>query len=187
MKVIRYILGTVLMLSAFSCADIDLQPEPVIRPGLIQIIPRVIPFNDAAYTKSDSELIGKENAETDLTCMALVIFDNDGKCIDFQFKEGNDMSFIIDRKQLAKTDDDDPTNNVAIDDASIYAFANIPSFKDITDWSGKEIGYFDAIEIDVTGVTIPASGLPMRGVYYGKEDAGNPLPNVDLDPEKTIA
>ena len=188
MKVIRYILVTVLMLSAFSCADIDLQPEPVMRPGLIQIIPRVISFNNAIDTKSDSELIGKENAETDLTCMALVIFDNNGKCIDFQFKEGNDMSFIIDRKVLARADDDDQTNNVAIDNASIYAFANIPSFKDITDWSGKEIGYFDAIEINVTGVTIPTSGLPMRGVYYGKEDADkNPLPYVDLDPEKTIA
>ena len=189
MKVIRYIIGVLLFAIACSCAEIELQPEPAVPPGLIQVIPRVIPFSDSAATRADDDqLTGKETAETNLTCMALVIFANDGKCIDFQFKEGSDMSFIIDRKVLSKKDDENQSNDIAVDNASIYAFANIPGLKGKSDWEGKDLAHFENLSIEVKGVAIPSSGLPMSGAFYGKTDADSkPLPYVDLDPDKVIA
>lgn len=188
MKVIRYIIGVLLLAIAYSCTEIELQPDPGVQSGLIQVIPRVIPFSDSATRADDEMLTGKETAETNLTCMALVIFDNDGKCIDFQFKEGSDLSFIIDRKVLSKTDDADPANDIAIDDASIYAFANIPGLKGKSDWEGKDLAHFENLPIEVKGVAIPSSGLPMSGAFYGKTGSDSQLlPKVDLDPDKVIA
>ena len=56
------------------------------------------------------------------------------------------------------------------------------------DWKEKKLDYFTAIDVPVSGVTIPSDGLPMMGVYYGLENSdGTLLPKVNLNPDTPIA
>lgn len=166
-----------------SCVDTSLLPDPVEDKGLIQIVPRVVTFREQVSTKAED--LGKSDEETNLTCMAVAIFDSDGKCIDLQFSDGV-LSFTLDRTELAGKVDKSKLN-----EASIYAFANIPSYKELAkteDWKEKTLDYFTAIDVPVSGVTIPSDGLPMMGVYYGQENSdGTLLPKVNLNPDTPIA
>ena len=166
-----------------SCVDTSLLPDPVEDKGLIQIVPRVVTFREQVSTKAED--LGKSDEETNLTCMAVAIFDSDGKCIDLQFSDGV-LSFTLDRTELAEKVDKSKLN-----EASIYAFANIPSYKELAkteDWKEKTLDYFTAIDVPVSGVTIPSDGLPMMGVYYGQENSdGTLLPKVNLNPDTPIA
>ena len=183
MRVFRYIIGVLAVSMVCSCVDTSLLPDPVEDKGLIQIVPRVVTFREQVSTKAED--LGKSDEETNLTCMAVVIFDSDGKCIDLQFSDGV-LSFTLDRTELAEKVDKSKLN-----EASIYAFANIPSYKELAkteDWKEKTLDYFTAIDVPVSGVTIPSDGLPMMGVYYGQENSdGTLLPKVNLNPDTPIA
>ena len=171
----------------YSCIDTSLIPEPVVNSDLIQIVPRVVPFAEHVATKSEDVDKGKSTEETRLSCMAIAIFDSKGECIELLYSDAEELSFTLDRTELAKRVDDKSELN----QASLYAFANIPSYKDLVskdEWKNKQLEYFTAIDVNVTDVTIPSGGLPMMGVYYGiQNNDGSFLPKVNLNPDSPMA
>lgn len=182
MRIFRYILGLAMSIAALSCSMTEIgTDDPAGRNDLIQVVPRVASFGDfdpsAATTKAN-----KTDEEQKITSMTMAIFDDDGACINFQYDDSDNPTYLIDRETL---------NEVSpgkLAQAKIYVFANIPEMASLTEseWKGKPLSYFLSMETEVTGVGIPADGFPMYGAY-DSDPSDNLGPTVDLTPQKALA
>lgn len=167
MKMIRYIVVVVAVLLVWSCSYPDMELNgPVGRDGLIQFVPRVMPFGQID-TKAN-----KTAEEQKVTSMAMAIFDASGKCIYFQYSTGSNPSFLVDPETLENSN---PGRDLT--SCSVYAFANIPQLAGLSqaEWKDRSLSYFTDIDTDVTGVLIPSDGFPMMGGRTGV--------NLDTDGE----
>ncbi len=153
-------------------------PEP--SDGKIQVVGRITPFNEtnARMTKSV-----KSNDESVVTNMAMFVFDNDDKLVDYQFTLGSKPLFMIDR-----TSESQPYKHWSgeLSNSHIFIVANIPSAcrdafaaagadTDLTKDELKDIDFSVAGAIPVGGVQ-SYGGLPM----YGESEAIDLGPGSDL-------
>lgn len=182
MRIFRYILGLAMSIAALSCSMTEIgTDDPAGRNDLIQVVPRVASFGDfdpsAATTKAN-----KTDEEQKITSMTMAIFDDDGACINFQYDDSDNPTYLIDREAL------NAVSPGKLAQAKIYVFANIPEMAGLTEseWKGKPLSYFLSMETEVTGVGIPADGFPMYGAY-DSDPSDNLGPTVDLTPQKALA
>lgn len=143
----------------------------------MQIVGRVTAFND--YNVSTRAL--KNKAESEIKSMSLFIFDDFGKCVDFQYVEGSSPQFVIDRRDLNKVGDDKQVGN-----ASVYILANVPMVKAGTDitkiqeeksyWLERDSTALVGRSMLVEGIDIPMNSFPMIGSIRGV--------NLEMDGER---
>ena len=100
MRIFRYILGLAMSIAALSCSMTEIgTDDPAGRNDLIQVVPRVASFGDfdpsAATTKAN-----KTDEEQKITSMTMAIFDDDGACINFQYDDSDNPTYLIDREAL---------------------------------------------------------------------------------------
>ena len=165
MKIILYIFTVAVAFMTWSCSFADIDPyDKAGGDGVVQFVPRIMPFGEID-TKAN-----KTGEEQKVTSMAMVVFDAAGKCIYFQYYAGSENAFLVDPDNLAAS-----YPNSDLTSCSVYAFANMPVLASLSesDWKGKPLSYFTALDTEVTGVAVPSGGFPMMG---GRNE-------VNLDPE----
>ena len=152
----------------------------------LQIVGRVTAFND--YNVSTRAL--KNKAESEIKSMSLFIFDDFGKCVDFQYVEGSSPQFVIDRRDLNKVGDDKQVSN-----ASVYILANVPMVKAGTDitkiqeekayWLERDSTELVGRSMLVEGIDMPTNSFPMigstRGINLELEGERNNLLEIPLE------
>lgn len=182
MKVFRNISFLAFVFSVISCSMAELHTDDSnTKRTAIQVVPRVMPLGQwNVDTKATFE--PTDDAEQYVSGMAMAIFDNAGECIEFQYYPTSSPKFTIIREDLENV----TTNGLT--QSSIYVFANVPAMAKLveSDWKGKKVEWFRAIEADVAGVGIPAAGFPMIGVY-DSNPADALGPTIDLTPRKPLA
>lgn len=166
MQFIRYI-SVFLILSCFwSCSYLEFgQDVAAGEDGLVQIVPRVLPFGEMD-TKAN-----KTPEEQKITSLAVAVFNQDGTCIYYGYDSGNG-SFLLDPDNLADS-------YTGLNSCSVYAFANIPAlagWEENEAWKSRTAEDFLSVPVEVEGVGIPKDGFPMMGVKEG----------VNLDPSGTV-
>lgn len=164
--IFAFILTALSSLFFSSCAE-----EEIVRndgsSSLIQIVGRV-----PGFTEYDvATRAAKNQAESAIKNMTLLIFDNAGELINEQHVESAVPLFVIDRNDLKKADD----NGSGITAATIYLIANV-SRAVIDTWGIGDISDLEIAVTNVTSIDIPTNGFPMIGNTTG----------VNLDPNGTV-
>lgn len=160
MNVMRYIKGLLcglLLFAQFACNEyLDVIER---EQRIVQVAGRITEFND--HTVSSRAL--KSEEESEIKTMSMFLFDNAGKCVDFQHVTSSSPLFVIDRTVLNAPVDDKNVSN-----ATIYIMANVPLVhpsyeEEASYWLQKTENDLMARSLNVEGIDIPTGGFPMIG------------------------
>lgn len=111
---IRYTLMAVMCLCFCTCA-VDEEMFQKGNDSLIQVVGRVTTYDECNVTSRGI----KTSDESHISSMCLFIFDNAGQCINIQYLEGANPTFIVDRELLAEA----TTNELTA--CQLYIVANV--------------------------------------------------------------
>lgn len=195
MKRLRYIAILIVGLLT-SCYNDSLDTMVNERPSgsssdKVEIVARILPLEERDVTsRADDPDPDADNftfEESDVTMMDFIIFNSEGTCVFYGHLDGNNLTMTLDRSVAFAGMDQNLLNS-----CTIYTVANFPEnyngVVSMAEQSGmtveeyiqtKVVGvvtesFFDQYATKVTGITIPAHGLPMVGKTEGvdlSEDA----------------
>ena len=157
MRYIKGLLCGLLLFAQFACNEyLDVIER---EQRIVQVAGRITEFND--HTVSSRAL--KSEEESEIKTMSMFLFDNAGKCVDFQHVTSSSPLFVIDRTVLNAPVDDKNVSN-----ATIYIMANVPLVhpsyeEEASYWLQKTENDLMARSLNVEGIDIPAGGFPMLG------------------------
>lgn len=161
MRYIRFITAFIAIFAATSCFvdDFEHVEVPSGSHDDITVVARVARFDDREVDTRGT----KNDAEANVTCMAVAIFPivdgSIGNCVFYDFRMGNQLLFTIDR--LEKKNDGSYIYNVN-EPYVMYVFANLPTMTE-EDCANKSLEEMKAMAYSVEDVDIPQNGFPMIG------------------------
>lgn len=160
MRYIRFIVAFITIFAATSCFVDDFEHVEVPSEGRdeITVVARVARFDDREVDTRGT----KNDAEANVTCMAVAIFPivdgSIGNCVFYDFRMGNQLLFTIDR--LEKKNGSYIYN---VDKPYVmYVFANLPTMTEDA-CANMTLDQMKAMAYSVDGVKIPTDGFPMIG------------------------
>ena len=160
MRYIRFIAAFITIFAATSCFVDDFEHVEVPSEGRdeITVVARVARFDDREVDTRGT----KNDAEANVTCMAVAIFPivdgSIGNCVFYDFRMGNQLLFTIDR--LEKKNGSYIYN---VDKPYVmYVFANLPTMTEDA-CANMTLDQMKAMAYSVDGVKIPTDGFPMIG------------------------
>ena len=161
MRYIRFIAAFIAFFAATSCYvdDMDHTVNSSAGRDEITVVGRVARFDDREVDTRGT----KNDAEAKVTCMAVAIFPIEngeiGDCVFYDFREGNQLLFTINRQETKNGSYIYNTNSPYV----MYVFANLPSMTEET-CASMTLDQMKAMAYSVeSGVGIPADGFPMVG------------------------
>ena len=162
MRYIRFIAAFAALISVAACVIDPLDTPAVNAPSEscddVTVVARVARFDDREIDTRGT----KNDAEANVTCMAVAIFPIEngaiGDCVFYDFRMGNQLLFTINRQE---------TKNGAyiynVDKPYVmYVFANLPTMTEET-CANMSLDQMKAMAYSVENVKIPANGFPMIG------------------------
>lgn len=160
MRYIRFIAAFITIFAATSCFVDDFEHVEVPSEGRdeITVVARVARFDDREVDTRGT----KNDAEANVTCMAVAIFPIDdgsiGNCVFYDFRIGNQLLFTIDRLEKKNNNYIYNVNEPYV----MYVFANLPTMTE-EDCANLSLEEMKAMAYSVEGVDIPTNGFPMIG------------------------
>ncbi len=147
-----YLRNIVYFICALLIAGCSLSENSVMSASTVQIVGRVTEFHQ--HNVSTRAL--KTNDEVKVSCIGLFIFDNNNKCVNFQFVESSRPVFVIDRNNLSGE----------VSNAKVYIVTNVPSIGS-QEWIGEDLSTLLGYAYQVDGIDVPVDGFPMVGSLEG--------------------
>ena len=118
MKKFKYIAVLAALFTAMACSETEVEGISKLNNGKqIQVVGRVLPFTDCNV---NSRSIKTDN-EINISCMSLVIFDDNGKCVHLEYINSSSPVFVVNREDLA--------DSYEVSKAKMYVFANTPEIQ----------------------------------------------------------
>lgn len=160
MRYIRFIAAFIAIFAATSCFvdDFEHVEVPSESRDEITVVARVARFDDREVDTRGT----KNDAEANVTCMAVAIFPIEdgsiGDCVFYDFRMGNQLLFTIDRLEKKNNNYIYNVNEPYV----MYVFANLPTMTE-EDCANKSLEEMKAMAYSVEGVDIPTNGFPMIG------------------------
>ena len=157
----RYIIASIVALFvATSCyvGDIDQTVTSSVGHDEVTVVGRVARFDDREVDTRGT----KNDAEANVTCMAVAIFPIEngeiGGCVFYDFREGNQLLFTINRQETKNNTYIYNTNSPYV----MYVFANLPTMTEEV-CANMTLDQMKAMAYSVKNVGVPTDGFPMIG------------------------
>lgn len=199
MRYIRFIAAFIAIFATTSCFVDDIEQVEVPSEGRddVTVVARVARFDDREVDTRGT----KNDAEANVTCMAVAIFpivddangdDVIGDCVFYDFREGNQLLFTINRQETKGGAYIYNVNEPYV----MYVFANLPTMTE-GNCANMSLDQMKAMAYSVESVKIPTNGFPMIGslgdtitsegdgktfILKPGEPANPTLPTVDTKP-----
>lgn len=160
MRYIRFIAAFIAIFATTSCYVDDIEQVEVPTEGSdeVTVVARVARFDDREVDTRGT----KNDAEANVTCMAVAIFPivdgTIGDCVFYDFREGNQLLFTINRQETKNNTYIYNTNSPYV----MYVFANLPTMTEEA-CANMTLDQMKAMAYTVEGVKIPTDGFPMIG------------------------
>ena len=160
MRYIHFITAFIVIFAATSCYVDDVEYIEVPSEGRdeITVVARIARFDDHVVDTRGT----KNEAEANVTCMAVAIFpivdDKIGNCVFYDFKEGSQLLFKINRQEKKDGAYIYNKNEPYV----MYVFANHPSMTEET-CANLTLDQMKAMAYSVESVNVPTNGFPMVG------------------------
>lgn len=160
MRYFRFIAAVIALFATTSCFVDDIEQVEVPTEGSdeVTVVARVARFDDREVDTRGT----KNDAEAKVTCMAVAIFPivdgAIGDCVFYDFREGNQLLFTINRQETKNGSYIYNTNSPYV----MYVFANLPSMTEEA-CANMTLDQMKAMAYTVEGVKIPTDGFPMIG------------------------
>ena len=161
MKKFKYIAVLAALFTAMACSETEVEGISKLNNGKqIQVVGRVLPFTDCNV---NSRSIKTDN-EINISCMSLVIFDDNGKCVHLEYINSSSPVFVVNREDLA--------DSYEVSKAKMYVFANTPEIQPGETFQTDNLASYDEDTFlktvnAVSGIDIPKIGgiecFPMVG------------------------
>lgn len=172
MRYIRFIAAVLALFATTSCFVDDIEQVEVPTEGSdeVTVVGRVARFDDREVDTRGT----KNDAEAKVTCMAVAIFPivdgAIGDCVFYDFREGNQLLFTINRQETKNGSYIYNTNSPYV----MYVFANLPSMTEEA-CANKSLDQMKAMAYTVEDVDVPTNGFPMIGSLGDASVQGTPI------------
>lgn len=160
MRYRHFIAAIIALFVATSCYvdDMDQTVNSSADRNEITVVGRVARFEDRVVDTRGT----KNDAEAMVTCMAVAIFPIVdgviGDCVFYDFREGNQLLFTINRQETKNSSYIYNTNSPYV----MYVFANLPTMTEDT-CATMTLAQMKAMAYSVENVGVPTDGFPMIG------------------------